>query len=90
MDKYSATVALQGKSLGLGVVLSIIFGGVGMFYLGIWWGLIGLFMEGILAFFTLITGGLMGFLLGLWHIVSVIITVVSINRHNSRILNSLN
>ena len=90
MDKYSAAVALQGKSLGLGVVLSILFGGLGMFYLSIGWGLVGLFMEGVLAVLTFISGGLLGFLLGLWHVVCVIITVVSINNHNRRILNSLN
>ena len=89
MDRNSAMVQLQGKSLGLGVVLTILFGGLGMFYLGIWWGLIGLFVEAVLALLTFLTAGLLGFLWAGWHIICVIITVVSINNHNNRLLRSL-
>jgi len=89
MDRNSALVQLQGKSLGLGVVLTILFGGLGMFYLGIWWGLIGLFVEAVLAILTFLTAGVLGFLLAGWHILCVIITVVSINNHNNRLLRSM-
>lgn len=89
MDINSARIQLQGKSLGLGVVLTIFFGGLGMFYLSIWWGLIGLFVEAVLVVLSAITGGFLGFLLAGWHILCVIITVVSINNHNRRLLGSL-
>lgn len=88
MDRNAAMVQLQGKSLGLGVVLTIFFGGLGMFYLGIWWGLIGLFMEAVLAIIGFLTGGILGFLLAGWHILCVIIAVISINNHNNRLLRS--
>lgn len=35
MDRNVARVRLESKSMGLGVVLTIIFGGLGMFYLSI-------------------------------------------------------
>ena len=35
MDKNIARVKLESKSMGLGVVLTILFGGLGMFYLSI-------------------------------------------------------
>lgn len=89
MDIIEARVKLQGKSLGLGVVLTILFGGLGMFYLSVWWGLIGLFFEGLLWVLAFISGGLLSFLLAGWHIVCVIIAVVSINNHNRRLLGSL-
>ena len=89
MDKYQARVQLQGKSLGLGVVLTIIFGGLGMFYLSIGWGLVGLVVEGVLWVMAFLTAGLLGFLLFGWHVLCVIITVISINNHNRRLLGSL-
>lgn len=89
MNKYDAAVKLQGKSLGLGVILTIVFGGLGMFYLSIGWGLTGLILEGLCIFLSFISGGILAFLLFLWHVICVIITVVSINNHNRRILNSL-
>lgn len=89
MDIIAARVKLQGKSLGLGVFLAIFFGGLGMFYLSIWWGLIGLFMQAVLVLISVLTGGFLAFLLVGWHILCVIITVVSINNHNRRLLDSL-
>lgn len=89
MDVNAAKIHLQGKSLGLGVVLTIFFGGLGMFYLSIGWGLVGLFVEAILCVATFITFGIFGFFLVGWHILCVIITVISINNHNRRLLDSL-
>ncbi len=89
MDKNTARVRLESKSLGLGVVLTILFGGLGMFYLSIWWGLIGLFFEGLLWILTVISGGILGFFLAGWRILCVIITVISISNHNRRLINSL-
>lgn len=89
MDKNMARVRLEGKSLGLGVVLTIIFGGLGMFYLSVAWGLIGLIIEGFLWVMTFLSMGIFSFLLVGWHIVAVIITVIHINNNNRRLLNSL-
>ncbi|UQZ88164.1 hypothetical protein C4J81_02620 [Deltaproteobacteria bacterium Smac51] len=89
MDRYDARVQLKGKSLGLGVVLTILFGGLGMFYLSIGWGILGLLVEAALVILTWISFGFFGFLLGGWHILSVIIAVISINNHNNRILRGL-
>ncbi len=89
MDKNAARVQLQGKSLGLGVVLTLVVGGLGMFYLSVWWGVIGLFCEGLAWILSFLTGGLFSFLLIGWRVVAVIVTVVSINNHNRRLLDSL-
>ena len=89
MDKNEAIVKLEGKSLGLGVVLTILFGGLGMFYLSIGWGILGLLGEGILILISALTGGLLGFLLAGFHILCVIITVLSITNHNRRLMRYL-
>ena len=89
MDKNVARVKLESKSMGLGVVLTILFGGLGMFYLSIGWGLIGLFFEGLSWVLAFITGGLLAFVPAAWHVLCVIITVISINNTNRRLLNSL-
>ena len=89
MDRNVARVKLESKSMGLGVVLTILFGGLGMFYLSIGWGLIGLFFEGLCWVLAFITGGLLSFVPFVWHVVCVIITVISINNTNQRLLNSL-
>jgi hypothetical protein len=90
MDRNTALVKLQAKSMGLGVVLTLVFGSLGMFYIGVWWGLIALFFEVMLAALVFISAGLLAFLFVPFHIVCVIITVVSINNHNQRLIRSLN
>lgn len=89
MDKNVARVKLESKSMGLGVVLTIFFGGLGMFYLSIGWGLVGLFLEGISWLLAFLTGGLLSFVPFVWHVVCVIITVISINNTNRRLIDSL-
>jgi len=89
MDKNLARVQLQGKSLGLGMLLALIFGGVGVFYFSVLGGLIGTVIEGLVWLLSILTGGLLFFLVVVWHIFCTIVAVVSINRHNQRLLNSL-
>ncbi len=89
MDKNTARVQLGGKSMGVGVILTILFGGLGMFYLSIFWGIVGLLVEGALILITFLSFGLFGFSLPVWHVVCVIITVVYINGHNRSLLESL-
>lgn len=89
MNRNAARVKLESKSMGLGVVLTIIFGGLGMFYLSIGWGLIGLFLEGLCWLLAILTAGLLFFVPAIWRVVCVIITVISINNTNRRLLNSL-
>ncbi|MDR1922204.1 MAG: hypothetical protein LBS31_10765 [Candidatus Adiutrix sp.] len=89
MDRNTALVKLQAKSMGLGVILTLVFSSLGMFYLGIWQGLIALFFEAMLAVLVFFSAGLLAFLFVPFHIICVIITVVSINNHNQRLIRSL-
>ena len=61
MDKNLARVQLQGKSLGLGMLLALIFGGVGVFYFSVLGGLIGTLIEGLVWLLSILTGGLLFF-----------------------------
>jgi hypothetical protein len=68
------------KSLAVGILLTFFFGGLGMFYTSIKWGIIGLIVELILVVLCFLFIGI--FLLPIWHIASIIITAVSINKQN--------
>ncbi len=88
MDKNLVRVQLQGKSLGLGLLLTLIFGGAGLLYVGLISGLIGLFIEGGLWLISFLTGGILFFLIVGWHIFCALVAIIAINRHNHRLLNS--
>lgn len=85
-----AIVQTQSKSLAAGLFLTLFFGGFGMLYAGIIWGLIGIFIELVLWTLTLFSAGLGVFLLVPWHILAALITMVSISNHNKRLIARLN
>ncbi|MDR1932353.1 MAG: hypothetical protein LBQ57_05955 [Spirochaetales bacterium] len=72
----------QQKNLAVGVILTIFFGGLGMFYTSVKWGIIGIIGEAIAWATIIVFIGVI--LIPLWHIVCIIITVLSINKQNGR------
>lgn len=84
-----ARVSMESKSMLAGVLLTLFFGGLGMLYTSIFWGLVGLAIELVVWIIAVFTFGLGAFLIVPWHILAVIITIISINNHNRRLLNSL-
>lgn len=84
MDKDSAMILTQSKSMGLGVVLTLFFGGLGVFYASILGGILMTLAE--LASLVLCFVVIGFFLLPIVHIIALIWTVVAINSHNQKLL----
>lgn len=84
-----AKIQLQSKSMGLGIVLTLLFGGFGMFYVSILSGIICSIIELVLLFISFLTFGLGVILIVPFHIVLLIYTVVAINIHNKKLLKNL-
>ena len=84
--KQLAMVQTQSKSLAAGLFLALFFGGFGMLYAGLIWGLIGICVELILWLIFVLTAGLGFFLIVPWHILAALITMASVNMHNKRLL----
>jgi tryptophan-rich sensory protein len=87
--KVLATANLMSKNLGLGVFLTLFFGGVGLLYANIPLGIIGVIVEIVVVIIAFFTAGIGILLLIPWHIFTAIVTMICINRHNKRLLASL-
>jgi hypothetical protein len=86
MDAKAARILTQSKSVGLAVVLTIIFGGFGLLYASIGGGILMLILEILAWVVTILTLGLGAPLLIILHIVSLIWAIVSTNSHNKRLI----
>ncbi len=88
MDRDTAVILTQTKSTAVAVLLTIFFGGIGLFYVGaksaIWMTII----ESILFVITLITLGFGGILLVPFHIVALIMAINGVNKHNAQLIAS--
>jgi hypothetical protein len=87
--KVLATANLMSKNVGLGVFLTLFFGGLGLLYANILWGVIGVIVEIVLIIVAVFTLGLGLLLLIPWHIITVIVAMNSIKNHNKRLLATL-
>lgn len=87
--KIIAAAQMMSKNAGIGVFLALFFGGVGLLYASIFWGLIGVVVEIVIWIITFFTFGFGIILLIPWHIFTAIIAMVCINNHNKRVLASL-
>jgi len=84
--KKLAIVQTQSKSLAAGLFLALFFGGFGMLYAGIIWGIIGIVIELMLWAVTTLTGGLGMVLIVPWHIFAALVTMICVNSHNKRLI----
>jgi hypothetical protein len=86
MDRQTAAILIQSKSLGVGLILTFLFGGLGLFYVSVMAGIIGSILELICIVITLITFGIGAILLIPFHIICFIWAVVAVNNHNKRLI----
>lgn len=85
-----AKMQMQQKSLGVGLALTLLFGGLGVFYFSIVGGIFCAIIEIVAVSFLLIfTFGLGLPLIFLLHLVFVIYAAISINSRNKRLLRAL-
>lgn len=78
--------AMSQKNLGLGIFLTLFFGGLGMFYATILGGLVFLLLDLLLLVVAICTAGIGGILYIPLHILAVIFTIIAINSHNKKLL----
>lgn len=89
MDKEAAIILTQSKNVALGVVLTFLFGGFGVFYASILGGLIMSITEAIGLAISFMTLGIMSFMMCPIHIVAIIWAIAAINKHNQRLIASV-
>lgn len=86
MDKETAIILTQSKSMAVGLIITWFFGGLGVFYVSIIGGIVlgGLeFLAWIIALFTFGFGVI---LLVPIHIVALIWTFLGVKKHNSKLI----
>jgi len=86
MDKEAAAIMIQAKSTGVAVLLTMLFGGVGLLYGSIIGGIIMTVIEVCLWILAVITLGLGLVLLLPFHLVCVIWAIVAVGNHNKRLI----
>lgn len=78
-------IAQSPKSLGLGLMLTALFGGLGMFYSSITGGIIMSIVEGITFLIAVCTFGFGLILFIPVHIVAMVWTAIAINKYNQNL-----
>ena len=86
MSSPQMVVVVSSKNLGLAIILTILFGGLGLLYASVVGGIIIGSLEIIAFFFALLTFGLGGVLFIPIHFTAVIWAVIAVTRHNRRIV----
>ncbi|CAK7031826.1 MAG: hypothetical protein DELT_02822 [Desulfovibrio sp.] len=85
----AARIQLQAKSMVAGILLTLLFGGLGVFYVSIFWGILCTLFEIVLLIIAILTLGY-GFALILpAHFVFALLVAVLVSAHNRRLLRAL-
>ena len=87
MDRNSVALVIQAKSVAVAIILTLMFGGLGVFYVSILGGIIMSIITAIAWFITLVTFGFAGIILiPLVHGIALIWGIVGVNRHNKKLV----
>jgi hypothetical protein len=90
MDRESVAVMMETKSVALGIILALFFGGLAVFYVSIAGGIIMGIITAIAWFITFVTFGFGGIvMIPLVHGIALIWVIVGVNNHNKRLAGSL-
>jgi hypothetical protein len=81
--KTVASVMMQSKSMGLALILTILFGPLGLLYVSILWGIVMTLLAAVLGFLTF------GIAAGAIWLISIVWAAIAVKRHNERLLASL-
>ena len=86
MDRDAVAVILQAKSVAMAILLTIFFGGLGVFYVSVPGGIIMSIVTVIVWFISFVTFGIGGIvLIPLVHGISIIWAIVGVNNHNKKL-----
>ena len=86
MDRATAIILTQSKSLGIGLLLTFFFGGFGVFYVSTVGGIVASIIQGIGIILTIITFGVGALLLFPFHLICIIWVAVAVKKHNERLV----
>src|SRR4030065_2104472 len=87
MDRNSVALVIQAKSVAVAIILTLMFGGLGVFYVSILGGIIMSIITAIAWFITLVTFGFAGsILIPLVHGIALIWGIVGVNRRNKTLV----
>ena len=86
MDKETAIILTQSKSMAVGLIITWFFGGLGVFYVSILGGLVLGGLEFIAWIVTFVTFGFGVVLLIPIHIAALIWTFLGVKKHNSKLI----
>jgi hypothetical protein len=86
MDKETAVILTKTKSTATAVILTLFFGGLGLFYASIVGGIVMTILEILCIVVGVFTFGLGFLLIPVIHIVTLIWAVVAVKKHNSRLV----
>ncbi len=89
MMKTKIMIDMNKKSLAVGLVLTFLFGGLGLFYVSVAGGIIMFILEAIAWIITVFTFGFGIIFLIPLHIISVLWCVMAITQHNNNLLKCL-
>ena len=89
MDKDTAILLTQSKSTGIAILLTLLFGGLGMLYVGIASGMVMVIAEIILFIITIATFGFGVMLLIPFHIICVIWAIIAVKAHNNKLISKM-
>ena len=89
MDKETALILTQSKSIGVGLLITWLFGGFGVFYVSVLGGVVMGILELILWVLSFFTMGLALILLAPVHILSMIWVYMGVKNHNKRLIAGL-
>lgn len=84
MDREAAAILAQSKSVGTAVVLTLLFGGLGLLYASIKGGIIVMIVDAICILLMFAAVGFV--LLPIARVVAVIIAVNAVQGHNKRLV----
>jgi hypothetical protein len=86
MDRATAAVMVQSKSVGLAFVLSLFFGGLGLFYASVQGGIIITGLQILSIVITFFTFGVGIVLFPLLHFVAVVWSIIASQNHNKALI----
>lgn len=89
MDKETAIIMTQSKSQGIAILLTLMFGAFGLFYVGTKTAIWTIIVEAVLILLTIVTLGIGGIFLGLFHIYTIILAVNGVKKHNEELIAGL-
>ena len=92
IDKGSTAViaaSIYKKNLGIGLLLTLFFGGFGTLYASVGWGILFTLIEILLGGVMLLSFGIFFPVVFAFHLICIVFTVVSISNHNKRLAKAL-